>query len=587
VSESPAAARRALRARWGRLQAEADADGAERPRVAVMATFTADPLAPYLGCALTDRDVPARLELAPYNQVEQTCLSGGAAFGPAPLAATVALWRLEDVAGDAFARAHLDETTAQAMLDDAVTELAHALAAYHRARPGLLVIALPPAPESPHIERLGLVDPVLFGRLHRRAVERFTAALPVSPDVAFVCLDALVRTLGHTEAFDRRKGYLFRQPFSEAFWQGLGEQLARLVRARRVAARKVIAIDCDNTLWGGVVGEDGLDGIRLGAEFPGSAFRDVQARLLDLKAKGVLLTLVSKNNEADVWEVFDQHEGMRLKRTDIVAWRINWLPKPENIASLAAELSVGTDSFIFLDDSAFETEQMRTERPEVFTLRVPEEPADMLDALDRCEAFDRLEVTAEDRARSEMYQQERARQVAQETLSPEEFLIRLGLHVRVASPAEAQLTRVAQLINKTNQFNLTTLRRTPDEVAALLRSTAHRLLAVWVVDRFGDYGLTGLAVLEAREDGWHLDTLLLSCRVLARGVETALLAVIGEQLRAANAPALHARFIPTAKNAPAADFLPNHGFTRLDDTRFVIAADALPARPAHLQIDLD
>jgi len=587
VSETPAAARRALRARWGRLQAEAAAAGVVPPAVAVMATFTADPLAPYLGCALADRDISARLEWAPYNQVIQTCLSGGAAFGAAPLAASVVLWRLEDVAGDAFARAHVDEAAAQAMLDDAVTELAQALSAYQKARPGLLVVALPPAPESPHIERLGLVDPVLFGRMHRRAVERFSAALPASADVAFVCLDALVRTLGHAEAYDRRKAYLFRQPFTEALWQALGDHLARLVRARRVAARKVIAIDCDNTLWGGVVGEDGLDGIRLGAEFPGAAFRDVQARLLDLKAKGALLTLVSKNNEADVWEVFDKHEGMRLQRADIVAWRINWLPKPENIASLAAELNVGTDSFIFLDDSAFETEQMRTERPEVFTLRVPEEPADMMDALDRCEAFDRLEVTAEDRARSDMYQQERARQVAQETLSPEEFLMRLGLRVRIAPPAEAQLTRVAQLVNKTNQFNLTTIRRTPEEVAALLRSAAHQLLAVWVSDRFGDYGLTGLAVLEARDDGWHVDTLLLSCRVLARGVETALLAVIGERLRALGATTLHARFVPTAKNAPAADFLPSHGFAPLDETRFVIDALALPARPTHLQIELD
>ena len=371
-------------------------------------------------------------------------------------------------------------------------------------------------------------------------------------------------------------------PYQTGYFHVLGSLVVRQLQRRLASPRKVVVVDCDNTLWRGVVGEVGAEGVQFDPQHV-----LLQETLRRLSRSGILVCLCSKNEEFDVWSVFERRPDFRLSRDEVVGAVINWMPKSQNLKTLASRLNLGIDSFIFLDDSAFETEQMRTERPEVLTLRVPEEPADMLDALDRCEAFDRLEVTAEDRARSEMYQQERARQVAQETLSPEEFLTRLGLRVRVASPAEAQLTRVAQLINKTNQFNLTTLRRTPDEVAALLRSTAHRLLAVWVVDRFGDYGLTGLAVLEAREDGWHLDTLLLSCRVLARGVETALLAVIGEQLRAAHAPALHARFIPTAKNAPAADFLPSHGFTRLDDTRFVITADALPARPAHLQIDLD
>ena len=584
-SPNAAAERRALRARWTALQAELATRESARFRVGVVATVTADPLLPYLGCALAGAGLAPRLVLAPYNQIFQTCLDGGAALGPDPLDVTLFHWRLEDIAGETFAQAHNER--AEDALNAAIDQLAQALAMYRKARTGLMLLTLPAFPVSPHVDRDGLIDSLRVGRLHRRATERFLDAVSGLMDVAFIDLDGLVRELGHAAAHDVRTGYLYRQPYSEAFWATLGARIARIVSARRTAPRKAIAIDCDNTLWGGVVGEDGLAGLKLGGDFPGQAFRDLQARLLDLKAQGVLLTLLSKNNEADVWEVFDRHEGMLLKKSDIVAWRIDWNPKPDNLRALAAELNLGTDAFVFLDDSPFETEHMRSERPEVLTIRLPEEPADFLEVLSASHAFDRVEVTAEDRARSDMYLQERARQTAQEVLSPKAFLGSLGLTLRLAVPTDDQLARVSQLINKTNQFNLTTIRRSPDEVSTLARSPSHRLWAAWVADRFGDYGLTGLAIVEIRGAEWHLDTFLLSCRVLARGIETALISAIGEAARAAGAQTLRARFIPTAKNTPAAGFLPSHGFADLGETHFELRVADAPAFPSHLRVVLD
>jgi FkbH-like protein len=287
-----------------------------------------------------------------------------------------------------------------------------------------------------------------------------------------------------------------------------------------------------------------------------------------------------------VWEVFEKHSGMALKREHISAWQINWEPKSDNIPKIAKSLNIGIDSLVFIDDNPMEIDYMRAAHPQVHSVIMPEEPADILPTMRSLALFDRLEITREDRGRAEMMRAEQERERAGEHLSKDDFLRSLGLRVEFFEAPPEELDRIAQLINKTNQFNLTTIRRSVDEVRVLAAAPMHRVYGLRVADKFGDYGLTGVAILERSPERarWTIDTLLLSCRVLGRQVETAFLAGIAAEAQADGAGELFAAFVPTAKNAPAASFLPDHGFVVGEGHSWRIAISAVPAVPACIQL---
>ena len=340
-------------------------------------------------------------------------------------------------------------------------------------------------------------------------------------DVRLIDLDAIQRHVGYEASFDPRQWYMYRQPFSDSFLYFAGSQIGRIALAGRRSAKKCIVLDCDNTLWGGIIGEVGLDGIELGAEFPGLAFCDFQRLLLNLRRQGIFLALLSKNNEADVWEVFDRHSAMILKRADISAWEINWSPKAENLGRIASVLKIGIDSMVFIDDNPMEIAYMQKVQPEVTTLLLPEDPAEIVGALQKLPLFDRLDTTKEDVARVDMTRAEADRVQLRARMTKQEFMHELQLKLDLSLAAADDLSRVAQLINKTNQFNLTTIRRPLEEVRALANSPDYRVYALRVRDKFGDYGLTGVVVIDVAADRtvWMIDTFLLSCRVLGRSVD--------------------------------------------------------------------
>jgi FkbH-like protein len=330
----------------------------------------------------------------------------------------------------------------------------------------------------------------------------------------------------------------------------------------------VVVVDLDNTLWGGIVGEDGPQGIVLGETGLGAAFVAFQEALLSLRAQGVLLAVASKNNEADVFEVFDSHPAMRLRREHWAASRIGWQSKSTSLKELAEELSLGLDSFVFVDDSATECAEVRRLLPQVTVVELPPDPARYVEVLRSEPALDRMRLTAEDLMRAVAYDAEKARARAQLSAADlsdpgalRAHLKSLELKVAARRLRTCDVPRAAQLTQKTNQFNLTTIRRTEAEVELLRRDPEWSLYVLEVVDRFGDYGQTGL-IFARRADAhtWHLDTVLVSCRVLGRGVESAFLWQVIEDLTGRGVRTLTARVVPTAKNGPAMDFLPRHGF---------------------------
>jgi FkbH-like protein len=357
-----------------------------------------------------------------------------------------------------------------------------------------------------------------------------------------------------------------------------------LLALGKIASKKCVVLDCDNTLWGGVIGEDGLGGIKISDDYPGSCFRDFQQYVLTLRAQGVMLALCSKNNEADVWEVFDNHDRMVLKREHITAYRINWQDKPSNLMELAKELNIGLDSMVFIDDSAMEIGALRETLPMVTTITVPTESAALPSVVAAHRQFDRLNVTAEDRARSDMMSQERARRdIASTVLSKEDFIRSLELRVEVFPVTAATVERAAQLGNKTNQFNLTTRRRDLNEMTALIDDPDWLVMAMRASDRFGDYGQVGLAIVDLRDKPAVIDTFLMSCRVLGRNVEESFLAALADATAARGIDQLEGRFIASAKNQMVAQFYPNQGFTPVADGCWIAATNAVAPWPAHVQ----
>ena len=356
-------------------------------------------------------------------------------------------------------------------------------------------------------------------------------------------------------------------PFANEFLVAISREWLSYIFAVTGRSRKCIVLDLDNTLWGGVLGESGALGVVLGPHYPGLAFQNFQRALLTMWERGIILAINSKNNLSDVTEVFATNPHMILREEHFAAVRANWEEKSENVRSLAAELNIGTDSMVFLDDSPLERELMTQALPEVLVPDFSVAPEEFVNVLYALNVFHQLSLTKEDAQKGIMYAQERRRREAQDTTqSKEEYIASLGITLAVSQNAPLHIPRVAQLTQKTNQFNLTTRRYVEGDIAT--RFEQDYVFDGEVTDKFGQYGIVIVAIVTVREDMAELDTFLMSCRAMGRSVEFAFLEHCLSVLHAKGISEIEAIFAPTAKNAPVADFLPAFGFTEVsqDDT---------------------
>jgi FkbH-like protein len=407
----------------------------------------------------------------------------------------------------------------------------------------------------------------------RALATQFEAALYAraqrAPALHIVPLDQVFAKPGRDRCFDNRNYYAAHCRLSVAGLGCLAGALAQVLDRLTAPARKVLVLDCDNTLWGGVVGEDGVGGLTLGQDGVGSAYVDFQRAIRRLAGRGTVLALASKNEETDVWSAFDNHPAMALKRKDIAAWRINWSEKSDNIAALAEELGIGLDSIAFWDDNPIERETVRAALPQVLVIDCPKQVIDWPSALLECPAFARFEVTAEDRRKTSLYKA-RAEFVTELTGRTDRVSFLRSIQLRPeALPIEpASLARAAQLCAKTNQFNLRAARHSPADLAEIARADGAVALLARLSDRFGDHGIVGLAIARPTADPAvaFLDTFLLSCRVLGRHLEAWLLDACIRPLRERGVRYLAGEFVPRERNAMAAGFLGEHGFASLEDT---------------------
>jgi FkbH-like protein len=372
--------------------------------------------------------------------------------------------------------------------------------------------------------------------------------------------DHTLAQVGLRQSTDARGARMSDAPFSVPALRALAEMQVRHLLAVRGPSVKCVVLDCDNTLWGGVVGEDGISRIALGSTGAGRRHRDLQQQLLDLRRRGVLLAIASKNEPEDVLEVLRTHPDCLLRETDFAAMRIDWEDKAENIASIAAELNLGIEHLVFIDDNPVECEWVKRRLPET---RVVQWPGDLgaAGSLDDLAIFDSLLITDEDRARTAMYRAEGRRRAArQEATSAEDYLRSLEIVATVGRTGPQHAGRVAQLTQRTNQFNLTTRRYDVAELELLLARPECEVLWLDLKDRFGTSGIVGCGILRASERTAVIDTLLVSCRVIGRGGEALLVHALGKLARRMGARALSGEFIPSKRNAQVRDFYGRLGF---------------------------
>jgi FkbH-like protein len=364
-------------------------------------------------------------------------------------------------------------------------------------------------------------------------------------------------------AYSPKLWYLTKTPFhADVFRRAAGDLIAA-IGAVRGSSKKLVVVDLDETLWGGVVGDLGWENLRLGGhDYLGEAFLDFQRGLKSLANRGILLAVASKNEEAVALDALAKHPEMLLRPSDFVAWRINWNDKAANIAELAEELNLGLQSVVFIDDSAVERARVRQALPEVYVPEWPDDKTLFASSLLELDCFDSVYSTAEDASRRESYAAEKERSQARKAVtSAEDWLLSLNTEVTIEELNDGNCVRVAQLLNKTNQMNLTSRRVSDQELLAWLQTDKRKLWAFRVKDKFGDSGLTGILSLESGSDSACIADFVLSCRVMGRSVENAMVAFAVQYCASAGLKELHAKYIPTPKNKPCLKFWLSSGFS--------------------------
>jgi FkbH-like protein len=531
-------------------------------KLAILRSFTVEPIVPLLRSEAFGYGIDLEVHVGDFNTYVQDMLdSQSSLYRFAPNAAVLAV-RTDQVAPELWRDfADLAPEAAQQAAERVVRGYEQWIGAFRKHSQAALIVHSLERPSSPSLGVLdsqseagqsGLLRQI--NRELRRIAEGFHGVYSLD-------YDALVARHGSEHWHDERKWLTARLPIAAGYLLPMAREWMRFIVPLSGRTAKVLVVDLDNTLWGGIIGEDGMTGIKVGPEYPGAAFQALQRALFDLSRKGILLAVCSKNNLDDAMEALEKHPGMLVRAKHFAALRINWTDKSQNLREIAQELNVGIDALAFLDDNPFEREQVRAALPEITVIDLPKNPLEYAAAVRNCAAFERLTLSSEDQQRTEMYAAQKQRAGAEQSFqSKEDFFRFLEQEAELEPVSNLTLARVAQLTQKTNQFNLTTRRYTEPQIAEMAKQPGWHIFSIRVRDRFGDHGLVGVAITHDVGEQCEVDTFLLSCRVIGRTVETALLAHLAESAAQRGRKRLEGWFLPTKKNAPSRDFYEQHGF---------------------------
>jgi len=379
-------------------------------------------------------------------------------------------------------------------------------------------------------------------------------------------LDAARYFSGLPKAHAPKLYYTAKVPYVMEVFKRAAQDVSTCLDGLKGKARRVLVLDLDDTLWGGILGDVGANGINLGGhDHVGEAFADFQKAVKRLAKRGVALAIASKNYEANALAVFDNHPEMLIRRANLSAWRINWQDKAQNIVDIAKELNLGLSSLVFIDDNPAERARVAEALPEVLVPDWPTDPAEYVSALNALTCFNVPTVSAEDAQRTQMFAAERDRQQLKDSLSHADWLKTIGMQVTVERLNPGNLARIVQLINKTNQFNARTRRVTEAEMLAMHETQQATILAFRVADKYGESGLTGVISAHRQGDDCHIVDFVMSCRVMGRGVERLMLSALAELAARQGAQTLVCRFVESERNLPMREFLDDSGLQKQGD----------------------
>ncbi|ASS70206.1 type I polyketide synthase [Bacillus atrophaeus] len=532
--------------------------------LAVCSNFTADPIVPYLKWWGKQFDIQLDVKLSPYGQVFQELLNEESLLSRQKNGANLLLIRLEDMAGDAGLS-----------LEERISHLQYN-------SDELLAIIKQKKKEVPYFIGLLPLENMGEGRLWdiiMQAQQNWVSQLADEKDIHLVDLRTLQQTYQLDDIFDPQSERAARIPFTEEFYAAMGTRVARELTAWLKPPFKAAAIDCDGTLWSGTVSEAGADGITVTP-----AHQALQRFLKKKQEEGLLLVLTSRNNEEDVWDVFERHPDMILQKEDFVLSRVNWNEKARNIKEMADELNISADRFMFLDDDPAQCLEMNERLPEVLTLLLPSDTESIPMFLEHIWAFDRFRVTEADHKRTERYLAAQERKIDLKTArSLEEFLSGLGLRVALTEMTEEHLPRVAQMSARINQFNLNPSVYREEKLAQRLDTDGHIGWIVEAADRFSDEGIVGAIMGVLMEDSLKIDTFLLSCRALGKGIEHKVLSGLASYAREKQLPTLSLEFKDSGRNSAFSEFLAAHRFEEEAGPVYHISVYDVEDRSGHIE----
>jgi FkbH-like protein len=396
--------------------------------------------------------------------------------------------------------------------------------------------------------------------------------------------NAFVNRFGDNNVFDYRQFFIGDIRISFDFIPALANDLIGYVKPLLGLNKKCIVLDLDNTLWGGIIGEDGFEGISLGDTSPGNAFVEFQQRIFSLWKRGIILAINSKNNPDDALQVIKKHPAMILHEEHFAAMKINWNDKISNFKELADELNIGLSSMVFIDDDPVNREMVKTQLPEVLVLDLPNDPSQYAKCLIELNDFNILSVTEEDLDRGKMYFEQKQRTEFEKSVTNlDDFLKQLDIKIKIKNADEFTIPRISQLTLKTNQFNLTTRRYQEEDIRRFTNDKNMIVGCAQVEDKFGDNGITGVFIIKKDNETWEIDTFLLSCRVMGRGVENGILGYVLEKAKGSGAKFVKCQYVPTKKNIPCQTFLEDSGFDKKEN-EWIFDLNNVVKLPKHLTV---
>ncbi len=539
-----------------------NSDGLPQIRCAVLATFTVDPLPALITSWLHDYGVYADTYLAGFQQLAQEVMDGDSGLYRFAPDRVLIVADLQDLFPDAYAAPNLGDVDFESLSESRLEWMRSLLKNLTDRLPGAKIYLA-----TPTLDRVPVPYVLDSGSAERgqREMEKFVARFrALAEGDSVVSLDWDHRATGQIR--DDRLWYLARMRLDPAALDVLAASAALHIAAGVTPPRKVLAIDLDGTLWGGVLGEDGAEGLVIGVDGLGLAFQDFQRELLRLGELGFLLAICSKNDEEQAWSVFESHPESVLRREDFAAARLNWQDKADNLSQIADELGLSLDSFVFLDDSPVERGWVSTALPQVLVPEMPDDPALRPTFLRNLPCLRVAGLTNEDRTRARKYRERSDRNKAQAVAtSLGEYLASLRQEAMIAPVAGVGLERAAQLCQRTNQFNLTSRRHSTIDLGAMANDPMFEVYSLSLRDCFGDNGITGLGILRFVDSEAWIDTLLLSCRVIGRRAEDALLAFLAERASQRGASHIVGIYEESERNGQVADLYPRFGFTPAEE----------------------